>query len=66
VGQKVVLKGYTDNRVASRLMSMGLLPGISLVLIRKSLLGSTYYIKAGQQFLALRKSEACSIQTECS
>lgn len=42
-------------------MAMGLLPGVSIILIRKSPFGGAYYIKAKNHYVALRSNEAKSV-----
>lgn len=59
--QQYTLVSYKDDSIASKLLTMGLLPGASLMLIRKSLFGRTFYIQNEGDFLALRKEEAASI-----
>ena len=50
---------FTNDMIANKLMSMGLMPGSSVRLLRKASLGGTFYIKANNRFyLALRKQEA--------
>ena len=61
-GNSGLIDFFTDNVIANKLMAMGLLPGTSISLIRKTPLGNTLYIKANNQFLlALRKREAACI-----
>jgi Fe2+ transport system protein FeoA len=45
-------------------MSMGIVPGISVSIMRKSLMGSTYFLQFPQLTLALRKEEAAQIVIE--
>ncbi len=62
IGERGVVMSFTDNVLGNKLMSMGLLPGSSVKLIRKTPLGSTFYVKVNDQFyLALRKQEAACI-----
>ena len=52
---------FTSDKVASKLLTMGILPGTRLEFVRKAPFGGGYYIKADQNFLALRKQEAACI-----
>ena len=56
-----VISHFTDNVIASKLMSMGVLPGSVATLIRKSTFGNTLYFEIDNQILALRKEEAACI-----
>ncbi len=61
-GNSAAIASFTDNVIANKLKAMGLLPGTSISLIRKTPLGNTFYVKANNQFLlALRKQEAACI-----
>lgn len=44
-------------------MSMGVLPGSRIDLIRKAPLGGGWYVKIDRQFIALRKEELDCIVT---
>lgn len=43
-------------------MSLGILPGQKIELVRTSLLGTEYYVEVGHQLFALRKSEAEAVE----
>ncbi|HUH75408.1 MAG TPA: FeoA family protein [Chitinophagales bacterium] len=64
VGTTSKVVSIAEPRIASRLMSMGIVPGISVSIMRKSLMGSTYFIQFPQLTLALRKEEAAQIVIE--
>lgn len=55
---------FDNPSLASKLTSMGVLPGTLVELIRKSPFGHAYYIKADGVRLALREEEAASILLE--
>lgn len=61
VGSSGLVSHFTNDRVAGKLISMGVLPGTLVKIIRKAPFGGTCYIKADNLLLALRKDEACSI-----
>ena len=55
------IKGYTNERIAAKLISMGFLPGNQLQLIRKAPFGGAFYVKSGSYVIALREKEAACI-----
>lgn len=61
VGAKGTISHFTNERIASKLLSMGVLPGTTIQVIRKAPFGGGCYVKADNMLLALRQSEACSI-----
>jgi ferrous iron transport protein A len=63
-GQSGTITGFTDNALAAKLTSMGVLPNTSLQLIREAPFGDTFYVKAGGSSLALRKEELATITVE--
>lgn len=61
-GKSGAIASFTDSKMATKLMAMGLLPGSLVKLIRKTPLGNTFYVKANDHFyIALRKQEAACI-----
>lgn len=61
VGLAYTIAFYKDPKLASKLLTMGLLPGMPITLIRKSLFGHTFFVQNQHNFLALRREEAASI-----
>lgn len=57
-GQKGIVSHFTDDRVAGKLMAMGILPGSEIQLVRKAPFGGGCYIKADNLLIALRQQEA--------
>jgi ferrous iron transport protein A len=53
-----ILLGFEDDRLAVKLMAMGVLPGSLVRIIRKSSGGKTFYVRVDQMHLAIRKKEA--------
>lgn len=53
-----ILLRFEDERLAVKLMAMGVLPGSRLRVIRKNASGNTLYIRVDQMHLAIRKTEA--------
>ena len=60
-GETAIISEFSDGYVACKLMAMGLLPGVGIILIRKSPFGGAYYIKARNHYVALRSNEAKSV-----
>lgn len=58
-----IISHFTDDQVAGKLMSMGILPGSPIELIRKAPLGGSWYVRVDRQILALRKEELDCIVT---
>lgn len=56
-GHDVELCEVSEPVLASRLISMGIFPGTRMRMVRQTLGGSTYMIKAGKHFFAMRKNE---------
>jgi ferrous iron transport protein A len=53
-----ILAHFEDERLAVKLMAMGVLPGSRVRLIRKDISGKTFYVRVDQMRLAIRKTEA--------
>ncbi len=61
-GEISSIQNFTDKILGSKLISMGILPNASVELMRKTLFGSTYYVRVNNCCnIALRKQEALSI-----
>jgi ferrous iron transport protein A len=59
-----VIHKFTDDKMASKLLSMGVLPGKSLRLVRRVPFGGGLYIKVEACNLAVRETEAQNIVLE--
>lgn len=55
---------FTDDRMASKMLSMGILPGKTLKLIRRAPFGGGLYIKVEDNNIAVRDIEAQNILIE--
>jgi ferrous iron transport protein A len=55
---------YLDKELASRLLTLGLLPETKVMYIRKAPFGGAHYIKFNGHAIALRENEALSIIIE--
>ena len=60
-GKGGLISHFLNEQVASKLMSMGILPGSRVELIRKSPLGGGWFVKVDNSYIALRKQEAACI-----
>ena len=56
-GEELKISHFTDERLASKLMAMGILPGCSISLIRKAPIGGGWYLRIDQKMIALREEE---------
>jgi Fe2+ transport system protein FeoA len=53
--------GFDNFELSQKLLTMGILPGTRMSMVRKSPFGWTYYFKVDDNIIALRKSEAKAI-----
>lgn len=56
-----MISHFTDPQLACKLMSMGVLPGTHIQVVRSAPFGGGCYIKADNLRIALRKEEATRI-----
>ena len=61
LGTRRVIAEYTDSFIAGKLISMGILPGSEVEIVRRSLFGNSIYAKIELSLVALRKEEAACI-----
>ncbi len=61
VGEKGVIKGFTDVSMSLKLLEMGCIPGTEIEMDSLAPLGCPVNIKVGNYRLSLRKSEAATI-----
>jgi ferrous iron transport protein A len=67
VGEEArVISVEGNNPVAKRLMEMGIIPGVSVRVIKTAPFGSPLEVKVRGYHLALRKSEAETIEVQSS
>ncbi len=57
-GKSAIIHSFSDEATACKMMSMGILPGSKVKLIRKAPFGGAIYIKADNQQFAIRNNEA--------
>jgi len=55
---------FTDEVISSRLLSMGILPGSMIEVMRKAPFKGGFYIKFDNQRVALRSQEAACIEVK--
>ncbi len=60
-GQTSTLLSFEDTQMGGKLMTMGMLPGCTLQLVRTMSAGKTFYIKVNGHGMALRAAEADTI-----
>ena len=60
-GESGTIHSFSDEATACKMMSMGILPGSVVKLIRKSPFGGAIYIKADRHQFAIRNTEAACI-----
>ena len=64
LAQKAIIHHYSDEKISSKLISMGMLPGSVIEVIRKAPFGGALYIKVNGFSFALRENEAATIIVE--
>ena len=60
-GEEGIVTHFKDENLACQLMTFGVLPSTTLVMVRRSPFGSSIYFRMGDFNLALRKAEASKI-----
>ena len=61
-GEKRIVSHFTDELIGGKLMCMGLKPGCTVEVIRKTNRNRTYYLKSDSHRLAIRENEAAIIE----
>ena len=61
IGERGTIHSFTDDQMACKLLSMGVLPGKSLRLVRRVPFGGGLYIKVDELNIAVRLEEAKNI-----
>ncbi|MDG2419937.1 MAG: FeoA family protein [Saprospiraceae bacterium] len=64
IGQKSIVQNFTNTQMGGKLMTMGMLPGSLVELVRKASAGKTFFIKVNGFGMAVRKNEAANILLE--
>lgn len=63
-GEKGRIMRYSNEVIAARLLEMGLLPGSEIMVLRAAPFGCPLYLKSAGRLLALRRTEAQTIELE--
>lgn len=61
IGEKAIVKGFTDSDLTLKLLEMGCLPGTEIVLNWIAPLGDPLGIQLGDYCLSLRREEAITV-----
>ena len=62
-GETSRIVGFQDPQIAGKLLSMGILPGDAIRLVRQAPFGGVWYVQADNLLIALRKKEVACILT---
>ena len=65
-GEKGVVLGFENDRLGQRLISMGMLPGKEIELVRAAPFFGAYYLKVDRQRIVVRAEEAKAIMIKRS
>jgi Fe2+ transport system protein FeoA len=60
--QNGIIIGFSDEKIAQKLLSMGIMLGNQIKLIRKSPFGGVFYVKIDGVNIALRENELKGIE----
>ena len=63
IGQEAFLADFESTPLSRRLLTMGVLPGQSIKVLRKQPFGGSLYVKIEDRHFAIRESEALQIMT---
>jgi len=58
LGERGTIATFSDEQAGCKLMTMGILPGSEVKIVRKSPLGGAIYLKMDHQQFAIRNKEA--------
>tara|TARA_B110000495_G_C22990176_1_gene582971 strand:+ start:1286 stop:1507 length:222 start_codon:yes stop_codon:yes gene_type:complete len=61
INKAVEILSFKHQLVAQKLITMGVIPGREIEVLRKSPFGGTYYIRVSDFYFAIRKVEAAAI-----
>jgi len=60
-GEKGIINNISDQKYTSKLMTLGILPGVGISIIRYAPFGGALYVQLPNHQIALRSEEAASI-----
>ncbi len=64
LGQSGIISNIEDKILLQKLLSMGIMVGQTVQLVRKTMMGNAFYVRINREFIALRRSEAEKINIE--
>ncbi|MBK8701365.1 MAG: ferrous iron transport protein A [Saprospiraceae bacterium] len=64
VGQNAIIRQFVDHEATCKLLCMGLVPNARVELVRKAPFGGALYIRMEHHLIAMRESEAASVEIE--
>jgi ferrous iron transport protein A len=62
--KKTTILRFLEEHLEKKLLSMGIMPGSSVEVLRKAPFGGAFYVKIDGLILALRNNEASSIEVK--
>jgi ferrous iron transport protein A len=60
-GEEGIVEDFKEESLKCKLLTFGVLPETNIKLVRKSPMGNAVYLKLGEYFFAIRKSQASKI-----
>ncbi|MEO7174551.1 MAG: FeoA family protein [Saprospiraceae bacterium] len=63
-GLSYKLRRFSDQQIGAKLMTMGVLPGHEVMIVRRTAFSGAYYLQMEQTNIALRYSEAVCLIVE--
>ena len=64
INEKAIVVHIEHNESVAKYIALGIVPGASVQLLRKSPLNDAYYLKLGNHYLGIREDEAKLIRIE--
>ena len=61
LGEEAVIKGFKEDSVACKLLTIGIVPHTKISLVRRGPFGGAVCLKLGHTFVAVRNAEAEAI-----
>jgi ferrous iron transport protein A len=63
-GEVAIVKHFADLEATCKLLTLGIVPNAKIEVVRKSPFGGAIYVKLENNFVAMRESEAASVEIE--
>jgi Fe2+ transport system protein FeoA len=64
LGELGTISNIEDKKLLQKLLSMGIMVGQTVQMVRKTIFGNAFYVRINKEFIALRRSEAEKINIE--